>query len=92
VQTYTPMVRCTHRTPVNSSWGVVMGGDQITHGHGRLCWLSQNRAEKQSCIEHLEVREIDYMPLVTRTPLALAIDRRDFTNRVRCWPGLPGSQ
>jgi hypothetical protein len=53
-----------------------------THGHDRLCWLSQKRAEKQSCTECLKAREIAYMPLVTLAPMASEIYHRDLTNRV----------
>jgi hypothetical protein len=44
--------------------------------------LSQKRAEKQPCIQRLKVREIEYIPLVTLTPMALEIDHHDLTNRV----------
>jgi hypothetical protein len=39
-------------------------------------------AEKWSRIRRLKARETEAMPLVTRTPMALEIGRRDLTNRV----------
>ena len=38
------------------------------HGHDRLCWLTQNRAAKWSCIQRLKVSEIESMSLVTPIP------------------------
>jgi hypothetical protein len=52
------------------------------HGHGRLCWLTQKRAEKWADTQRSKARETEPMSLVTRTPLALEISHRDLTNRV----------
>jgi hypothetical protein len=52
------------------------------HGHDRLCWLSQKRAEKRSYIQHLKAREIEHSS-VTLTLMTLEIDHRDLPNRVK---------
>jgi hypothetical protein len=52
------------------------------HGHDGLCWLNQKCADKRPRLERLADRDTAYIPLVTRTPLALEVDRRDLTNRV----------
>jgi hypothetical protein len=54
-----------------------------THGQGRLCWLSQNRAEKRSCIKRLKAREIEYILLVAHTLMTWENDRGELTNRVK---------
>ena len=55
----------------------------ITDPHlNRLCWLSQERAEQQSCIRRVKAREIPYIPLVPLTPMALEMGRRALTNGV----------
>jgi hypothetical protein len=62
-----------------------------THGHDRLCWLSQKRSEKRSCIRHLKTNKTVDIPLVTRRPRSLKIDHRDLTNRVTTSFTLVGS-
>ena len=54
--------------------------------HDRLCWLTQKRAEKWSCIQHLKVSEIESMSLVTLTTRALEIEHRELPNRVCVGP------
>jgi hypothetical protein len=56
---------------------------KLKHGQDRLCWLMQQSAAKRSCIQCLQISRIEYIPLVIRTPLALEIDRRELTTRVR---------
>src|SRR5215471_14709499 len=46
----------------------------------------QTRAEQRSCLRRLEARETTNIPLVTRTPITLALGRRDFTNSVCVGP------
>src|SRR5262249_22563942 len=46
----------------------------------------QTRAEQRSCLRRLEARETTDIPLVTCTPIALALGRRDFTNSVCVGP------
>jgi hypothetical protein len=63
----------------------------LSHKTTRLCWLTQKRAERRAYKQRPKARETKSMPLVTRTLLALEIDRRDLTNRVSrghvCPPG-----
>jgi hypothetical protein len=54
----------------------------VKHGHDRLCWLTQKRAEKRAYKQHSNARGTESMSLVTRTPIPLEIDYRDLTNRV----------
>jgi hypothetical protein len=49
----------------------------------RLCWLSQKRPEKRSHIQRSKAKETESIPLVKCPRMALEIDRRDLTNRVR---------
>jgi hypothetical protein len=56
-------------TPTNR---VIIGsGGEVKKGMG-----------KRSSIRCLKARETESMPLVTRTPMALEVDRRELTNRV----------
>src|SRR5215472_14711148 len=46
----------------------------------------QTRAEQRSCLRRLEARETTGIPLMNRTPIALALGRRDFTTSVCVGP------
>jgi len=61
---------------------LVPSDDPSRPGQDRLCWFIQKRAEQESCIRRLQARETTCIPLVKRTPIALEIDCRAFTNRV----------
>src|SRR5262245_43612880 len=50
--------------------------------HNRLCWLSQNRTEKRSCIRRLKGRETEHFLLMKPTLMTSKFGRRDLTNRV----------
>jgi len=55
---------------------------QSKSGHDRRRWVSQTRAEQPSCTRRLTARATEAMAPVTRTPVALKMDGRDFTNSV----------
>jgi hypothetical protein len=46
---------------------------QVERDETRRCWFTRRRAEKASCLQRMKAREIDYMALVTRTPMALKL-------------------
>jgi hypothetical protein len=63
-------------------WGSPPGGVPRTHGHDRLCWLSQIRADQRFWMRSLEVRETEDISLVKRTPMVLDVSHCDLPNRV----------
>jgi hypothetical protein len=82
----TPSPRKTSFPAVEASAQYVVLNQQphpCKPGHDRLCWLIQKCVEKQSHIRCFEVRETKYIRLEKLTPMALEIDRRALTNRVK---------
>jgi hypothetical protein len=65
------------------------GATRFRPRHDRLCWLSQQCADKWFSIRDLKAREIQQIPLAIVAPMTLEIDRRDLPNRVCsdavCW-------
>jgi hypothetical protein len=72
-----PTIVCAWRSPP------LCFSKTLTSKTTGLCWLSQNRVDKRSCIERLKAHKITCIPLVTLIPIALEIDCRDLTNRVK---------
>jgi hypothetical protein len=78
VQHYTePLMLCgrSRRKDVGAVTSPAVSGQTLL-AHSRP-------AERRSCIRRLEAKETEAIPLVKRTPLALDIDCRDLTTRVR---------
>ena len=53
---------------------IILPAALYKHGHDRLCWLSQQGMEKESCIRRLKAQETMGISLITSPPVVLALD------------------